>query len=300
VSRSVAHFVVGSALVLALLGGCSPVAPTSRPSSWPATTEPSGTPTPTLGTPTSTPAPTAGVDAIRIRDLPSAPLPDRGLAAICDHYPDQVSSEAGETNISCREGIHAGLRAALLVTASPVEKAYLDRPDCATVPCFEIALNTATLYLWTADGPIQTFMDGRDWTMTRPTPAASPPWPASSSIDAPTFAAPQFEGAPIEVRRREPLPYCGRSRPNDDPRLGPLQCFLDAVLEGRPAEVLEVVWPIDFGDIGTRITRTEPDGRIVEYLRHGGEWRRTVGALVLCPDAAWCWSLEWWDSRRLR
>ncbi len=298
---------VGLAVALALaVAGCGSDMPSASPSaasappsrSQPATaaSSPSHSPTSQVRSPSPSPSPSLVID-----DLPRVGLAELDATALCDAEPSQRDEHAGESAIPCSDGLELALRDLRTLTKDPVTRLYLQRPACAAVPCSEDELNTAHVTLWTASQAFDVALDARVQTVPPPSIAIDPAWPAPGDATAPAVRRPIIKGAPREVARREPYPYCGRADVGDPPEV--LGCFRSAVLAGRPAEMIERAYGTEGGPI-VMIYRYAGQGRVI-LLRHDNsvdangraadEWWRDEGAVILGITPL-TWSFEPWDG----
>lgn len=269
------------AAILIVVGGC--VAP--EPSR-PATLYPSESPQPSASTDTSQgpPQPTP----LDPDDLPEASLEIEMATAICDPEQSDLDINAGESLVPCYDGLVVGLRA-LKTSIEDIERLYLQRPRCASTPCTTEELSTVTVTGW-SDGVATSVVI--DWEQNRIRPPVTDleaEWPRPSSTLAPPVAKPEIDGAPRYVRKREPLPFCGNA---DEDRAAAMQCFRDAVLDNRPAEMLE---SFDVGG-GTQVFRFAGQGLVSRYAMFGSVWREHRGGLIVGP--AFGWSFEEWFAGR--
>ena len=108
-------------------------------------------------------------------------------------------------------------------------------------------------------------------------PAASTSPSASGAIEPPDFAE-----APLWVRNREPLPFCGtETQPGEALALDVRRCFVEAAAQGEPAEMLVRATTIEGGTVHY-LYRTTP-GNPFEQIIDGtgdsfgsGRWERQV------------------------
>ncbi len=98
--------------------------------------------------------------------------------------------------------------------------------------------------------------------------------------------------APAEIADRTPYPFCGRAELGKSPAV--MDCFRDAVLAGRPAEMLVQVYGTEGGAI-LWLDRYDGHGPVRRYQRDSGQWRRLVGTLMLgiTPSG---WDLDPWSG----
>jgi hypothetical protein len=220
-------------------------------------------------------------------DLPRVELADVDATVVCDPDMSLAVSGGPEATVDCSESLRLALRALRTVTPDPVVRIYLRRPPCPSLPCSEDQLNTAEVTLWTATQAYSVWLDSRLRTVPLPSVTNDAAWPAAGNSPVPAVARPSIEGAPPEVSRREPYPYCGWAV-LDDP-LEPLRCFRDAVLAGRRAEVIRTFLGFE-GGTWLSIYRYDGHGRIVEYYHNqtarldgllNDTWGRLEGAMNL-------------------
>ena len=187
------------------------------------------------------------------------------------------------------------------MTSDPVMRLYLQRRACATLPCSADELNTAEVTLWTASQAFSVELDARLATVAPPSIAPDPVWPAPGGTPEPAVRRPSIEGAPREVADREPYPYCGKAQVAGLP--GVVACFRDAVLAGRPAEMIHQR-PSTEGGENIEIYRYRGQGRVVLLRSDGGldatghpadTWQRTEGALILGITPL-TWDFDPWDG----
>jgi hypothetical protein len=108
-----------------------------------------------------------------------------------------------------------------------------------------------------------------------PSAASSPS--ASGAIEPPDFAE-----APLWVRNRDPLPFCGtETQPSATLALDVRRCFVEAAAQGEPAEMLVRATTIEGGTVHY-LYRTTP-GNPFEQIIDGtgdsfgsGRWERQV------------------------
>lgn len=234
---------------------------------------PSGTPRPTRE-----PPPTE--HRLSAIELPHHTIAD--VTVICDPY--QYNSHESY----CEDVIRWVIPAVAFATDDPVQRAYLHRgcayPDCPRGIGYRetlVAVTPGTVWSMVID----------DGTITEPIPDPLAPWPTSSELSAPEVQRRDFAGAPGEIRNRAPLPFCGRV---EEDWVAVTQCFVDAVLAGRPAEMIELTHPIDFGSPALLVTRFDGDGAARQYLRREARWFRLDGSIVL-REPGGCMFEQWGD-----
>ena len=225
------------ALAACLLSACDPM-PTVTPTATVPDT-PSATLLPSEPPPTPSPAPTMAL--MQEEDIARVDLLDERPTAVCDENPNLPFIDAPEP-WTCYNGLQLGFRA--LRTRMPsINRLYLHRRPCAALPCTQSELDTVDVIGWLGDDAFSVTITEEPFTLTVPFAGAIAPWPSASSSVPPPVARPPIEGSSSEIRSREPYPYCGRERPHDsgqpaERKLEINRCFIDAVLEGRPAEMV--------------------------------------------------------------
>jgi hypothetical protein len=213
-----------------------------------------------------------------VAGLPAVSPNPATQTAVCDLEAGQLDSEAGQATIHCPDGIALGLRALSTISSSPIERLYLQRLTCHAKPCTEDELSTATVTGWTATEARSVLLDSRKPTVQL-TPTSTAVWPSGSSA-TPAIDRPVIEGAPAEVAGRSASPYCGEVELGEP--VAVTGCFRDAVLAGRPAELIDRYVGTEEGII-TRIYRFDGRGAIRSYLHTPKGWLRQVGAMILGP-----------------
>ena len=226
--------------------------------------------------------------ALEIASLPNVALDASSLTAICDWTPSQTNLDAGESTIFCGDGLMLGLRAIRTATTATVTRLYLTRPACPAIPCTPDQLNTATVTGWTAEGAFSTSLDSRLKSVTAPTRQPAVYWPAAAASVDPQAAKPGLARAPGELRDRVAYPFCGRAEVDQPAAV--IGCFRDAVLDGRKAEVFQLVYGTEGGDI-VWLFRYDGHGALVRYSEESTRWRRQVGSLILGPTPT-TWSFD--------
>lgn len=257
-----------------LIMSCGPVVPSPSPStpvvhpSPVVTAPPSLAPTPI---PTLTPAP---VTYLSFEELKEGGLEDEGATLICDADPDQLDINAGQTLASCYDGLLVGLRALHTAGGTSFDRLYLQRQTCASSPCSADELNTVTVTGW-VDAVATSVMLDFDHRLAA-VPAPDPPalWPTPTSSVSPSVMRPVVSGAPASVRKRAPYPFCGRADQDRDQAMG---CFLDAILRGTPAEMLDT---FDVSG-GTEIFRFDGHGPVIRFAELPDGWFQDLGSINL-------------------
>ncbi len=246
-------------------------------------------------TPTPTPVPLIDIDS-----LPRVELADVDATAVCDPEPSLANTGAGEAMIGCRDGVARAVAVVRTVTKDPITRLYLVRPPCATIPCSRRELSTAKVYVWTASTAYRVNIDWRRSTALPPAVAINPAWPTATPGTAPAVRRPVITSAPAEVADRTPYPFCGRSEL--DTPLSVSRCFREAVLAGRPVEMIETVYGTEGGAI-LQIDRYDGKGRIIQYQHDQSmngdgtatdHWGRNEGAMMLNESVFW--EFEPWIS----
>ncbi len=116
---------------------------------------------------------------------------------------------------------------------------------------------------------------------TAGTDAASPSGASSPSASG-GVQPPDFAEAPLWVRNRDPLPFCGtETQPAEALALDVRRCFVEAAAQGEPAEMLVRATTIEGGTVHY-LYRTTP-GNPFEQIIDGtgdsfgsGRWERQV------------------------
>lgn len=270
-------------VALALVACTAPLPSTS--------TSPGPTVTPTVA-PTAAPSAAASPSApqptlLDPDNLPTASLEGEGATAVCDAEQSDADPSAGESLVVCYDGLVLGLRA-LKTREINVDRLYLRRPVCASSPCTPEELATVTVTGWTGETALSVEIDWEHNRITPPQVDTDVNWPAPTTTEGPGIAKPQVKGAPTLVRDRESLPYCGNT---EDAREAAMQCFRDAVLDGRPAEMLE---PFDVSG-GIQILRFDGQGLVTRYALYGDGWFQDGGNLIIGPSFGW--SFHNWVER---
>lgn len=262
-------------------------------------TSPSGAAT---AVPVPTPAPTVEPSAsLQLQEfeastLPAVALPLDTLTIVCDADQDALDPYIGPSLIECVDGATIAFRALRLATGGDATRLYLRRLPCEASPCGE-PLASVTVSGW-VDGStwqvgirVGTRSDGPVTLVTPATRLLDGNWPAFAAA-TPAIHRPKLDGTSAEVAGRDPLPFCGEidiAAGVDPP--GVRVCLLAAVLEGRPAELIER--PITFeGQDVVVLYRFVGHGGIALYELADGHWFRTMGALGLPPVGTDVWSVH--------
>lgn len=290
------------AVVAIVLSACS--AGASEPATSPSHSLPTPAPTrsPVAASPTPVLATPTPVPPLAIADLPRVELAEIDATAVCDPVASQSNLEAGDATIACSDGLALAIAVVRTATPDAVTRLYLERPRCSTSPCSAAELSTATVTAWTSTRVFAVELDSRSETVDRPRLIDDAGWPESRGTGAPAVERPPLEGAPAEVAGRTALPYCGRSELGDPPDVS--GCFRDAVLDTRAAEVIDLAFGTEGGNL-LRIYRFEGTGRLVVYIhdqtvdadgRQADAWHRSEGALILgITPSAWGFD-PWWGT----
>lgn len=110
-----------------------------------------------------------------------------------------------------------------------------------------------------------------------PVPSASPTTPLRT--------APAFEGAPLAVRERLPLPFCGEetARQNQGFDIEGRRCMWGAYQQRQPAEFISTQWSIE-GDPLTWIYRVLPSGAVEVFIDSTqDQWSARTWLHLACP-----------------
>ena len=241
-------------------------------------------PTPATSAPTpASPSPIASASApseasaaarIQFDALPAFDAASRNATAICDWEPGQLDASLGEVSIDCQTGLELGVRAVRTLDRADVTRLRLVRPTCVMAPCSDDELNLATVFVTAGRQSYRVDLDGRLASVGAPVPVDNPAWPQPWTSAVPKVRRVTPTGAPANVATRTPLPYCGWSVVGGRPAAE--RCFLDAVLAGRPAEVL-LTFNGTEGGLFDVLYRFGGSGPVLE-LMHAQK-----GALVINP-----------------
>ena len=164
---------------------------------------------------------------------------------------------------------------------------------CDTSPCSRESLDTATVVGWVDGVASSVSMDSRTKVVQVRSPVSAAPWPSPGSGVAPSADRPAVPDAPAEIAALPPLPSCGETE--FDQPADRHACFRDAVLAGRPAELLEHT-PRPKGLRSCGWTASTAMVRCCG-TRNSGSWSRTAGALIL-EAATGGWSFDPWTDTR--
>lgn len=268
--------VIAAIAVLAV--GCDQASETLPPSA------PAATP---ASVPASSPQPSAA-PVLEIDGLPTTRVDHRVTTAVCDPGPDSPYADPSVPEIGCGDGLRLAMRAIRTVTQDDVIRLYVRQPGCATTACTDDELAQSTVTGWTRDAAWTVALDSRLDTIGAPVADPSASWPAVGASAAPSVKRPAMANAPAEVQGRDALPFCGRTEMGQPASVQ--TCFRDAVLAGRPAEIIEKVYSTE-GDPATWLTRYLGSGAVVRYSRYHGQWVLRRGALDLgyAPEG---WSFD--------
>ena len=273
VRRSTGRRMVGAAIVLSVAAGCAAVPPPSG-SAPPAAA--AATPTTSADQPGS---PAASATVLVIADLPQASLEPAAVTAICDPEASQVDAAYGFATLSCPDGLRVAARVFRATAVGPLTRLYFRRPACPAVPCTDDQLSTATITAWTDQGAYTIALDSRLLTVALPIEDPTPVWPSPANASEPASVAPTIAGAPSVIANRVAHPYCGHTTLGQPPDVS--SCFRDAVLAGRPAEMIETVFGTEGGEV-TWLDRFDGHGAVLRFSQFMSEpWRRQAGTLIL-------------------
>ncbi len=248
----------------------------------------------TLATPT--PEPTAtDQPTLEKGDLRRVTFDPTTLTIVCPPEPDLLQRDPPRPAIVCgtsgEDALVLGLAAIQTVAKGTIDRLYLQWPTCPATGCTHEDVQTATVVGWAGGDAYSTVIDVRHSTVPVPMPESSIEWPTFGSSEPPMVARPTIKNAPTEVAERTPYPFCGRAELGDPPSV--IACFRDAVLAGRPAEMIQRVYGTE-GGVLLQVFRFSGRGAIVRYLRGEGHWSRQFGTLSLSSDATG-WSMSPWD-----
>ncbi len=288
-SRTTRLAILGTIFVTVLVAGCATRDPSVVPSVTP--TRSIG-PVPTASVaPTRTLAPELDVDA-----LPRASFDPVRLTAVCAPESDLLQRDPPRRAIFCSDSrgdaLSVGLAAIQTVVDGPIDRLYLEWPTCPATGCTDDDFQTATVVGWSNGNAYSTVVDARLLRVPVPTPEDSIEWPAFGPSEAPPVQRPTIKNAPAEIADRTPYPFCGRAELGDPPEVD--GCFRDAVLAGRPAEMIERVYGTEGGVI-LRLYRFAGHGAIIGYQHGEGRWIRQFGTMLLSNYEAH-WDMGPWDQ----
>lgn len=269
---------VASAVLLGAVASCALPAPSpGTPSGFP----PASPPSPSLA---ATPPPSTPVAYLDATDLPSANLGTAGATTLCD---PNVTIGGAPSGIACSEALSLALRAFKL-QVDHVDRMYLMRTACGG--CTAPAGDFPTVVAWSGSQTLVVSIDGGHGRVTAPiTAPENALWPTSSGSAAPQPHRPAIEGAPKSVSERVAYPFCGDARVDGSNAYG---CFLDAILDGRPAELVDAFAVT----AGVEILRFSGRGLIERYADWPEGWMRDGGSAVLGSPAG-NWSFDNWVDR---
>ena len=252
-----------------------------------------GGPNPSATAVVSTASPLAPAALVlEVAALPRVSLDPAANTAVCDPEPASANLDAGETTIFCRDSLELAVRALTAAGFAPIQRLYLHRPVCAATPCSANELNAAIVVGWTASGPSSVAIDARSSLVRVTTPDPSIAWPATGTSTAPAVDRPEIAGAPAEIAQRTPYPFCGHADMGQPASVE--GCFRDAVLAGRPAELLERVFSTE-GDPVDWLDRFDGLGAVVRYASESGGWTRQAGSMIVYADPN-AWSFDPWPE----
>ena len=297
------------AVALALAASaCGAPSLTSSPAATPSPLAPTASVAPPQASPTASDLPSESVPsatAINLVDLVGIEVDLSTAAVLCEQDPDE-NDEDGGRSMDCSGAVRDGVAAIGQVRPGRVVRVYLDRPACTE--CSPDESNLATAYAWLDDGvTIAAALDGRtDVALVSSAGDASGIWPEPGSSESPPVAGgggavSPAGGRPLVLRpttaisSREPYPYCGSTDtavPDPDDTVEEA-CFLDAVIAGRPAELIATVYGIEGGTF-TWLYRHDATGPVQRY-EHGPDvkpgWPGSDGLLILHrADTGWDFS----------
>ncbi len=287
---------VAAAILTGMLVGACGTQPsespgTPPPETRPPTLEPTATASAsaTMSPQTTAPPESPGATEFALDDL-VARLPTTelvpGTTAVCDIDPGDIDLSVPESSVICEDSLLVGTRVALIMTDVLPERLYLSRPGCPG-PCSEDDLSTGIVHVWAGSRHFDVGIDTRQTFVVVTVSEATDHWPASSGSPVPAVDRPRLPFAPPSMAHRQSLPFCGGA--HGVPDAVALACFRDAVLDGRPAEIIdspvtgEAIWVYRFA--GT--------GAVLRYRGDSGRWHVGAGALILGSDPS-AWDFDPW------
>jgi hypothetical protein len=270
--------VASLAVLLVTVGACGSIEPSLRTESTAiATSAPDGdsqSPSPVIAPTTSPPAPLSLNDL----DVGNTELALTAATAICEPEPAQGNPDSGRSTIGCTDGLTWALAAVRTLSDDDVTRMFLDRPGCAALRCSEAELNEADVYVWLGDQSYTVSLDMTGQAATVAAAAADAPWPTSSGSAVPPVTRAIVKAAPKVLAERDEMPFCGRTLRGDPPSAQ--GCFRDAVVEGRPAEMIDVTYTAH-GERVVRLFRYTGSRPVEVYRCDGRVWRHSFGAMSL-------------------
>jgi hypothetical protein len=249
-------FLLGSSLVVALVGGC---ALGSTPPSTAAPASPTSAPPAIPSGPPPTPVPSAprGGDGT---------IDPATFLQLCGGWP----GDAADDPVQCDRLVQTALRG--LPAGDPVTRVETSY-SCLTA-CRPIDPNRGYVIVVTSAGAVEVEVgqqaDG-SYSVVAMAPMEVADTPA---FTAPPVAAPAVDGAPPAVNARAPLPHCGLETRDMG---GPFdsegrQCFWDGIRAGSPVEFVET-HPDTEGLQVTTVYRFDGSGAVeVVTNDEGGYW----------------------------
>lgn len=271
-------------LATTFLAGCGGT-PTPNPS------RASATATATVSPTVSAVAPSAsGVtrETIEIAALPEVALTP-ATTALCDSDPASTDPGASPSSLICSDTLILASRVTQAKLGTAADRLYLQRPECSTSPCGSTETSIATVHAWMNDTHLVITVDAQAENVVLERGRQQGGWPDSLQAAKPVSGTPSLPALPLELRNRTVVPYCGvRGGPTVE---GPAGCFLAAVIDARPAEVL------DNGLQGgtTSLYRFDGANAILRYFYDGTAWRRGAGALLLHRGSL-SWDFDPWSE----
>jgi hypothetical protein len=273
--------------VLAVVAACAPPPPaSSSPSSRPSNAAPT----------TAAPAPTPTAEArIDLNDLPRVEVDPETLLAVCDPEPTQGVSGGPESHFSCEDVFRIALAAFAEVTRDPIMRIHARRAVCDEgQPCPPAVVESGSVTGWTATAAYTVAIDVRESSIPVPALDSAAVWPSANSATPEVFR-PTLPPAPDELFDRAPYPFCGQTELRWP--VEPRTCFLDAVLDGRPAETIDRSDGIE-GDEVFQVIRFDGRGAPLLYAAVNGHWS-VERAFVLLNPGGLDWSVNgWYGTRR--
>jgi hypothetical protein len=261
----------GLAIGIAALAfaGCGP-----RPTEIPA----SPTFDPTATVPATTTVVPTPLGSLAIDVLPQASFDAAMLTTVCDPEAAQATLLAGDATVFCSDGLLLGLRALQTLSSRPFTRLYFRRPVCKATPCTADELGIATVMGSSAEAIFAVRIDSRLQTIDVLVPDGARAWPPAGLSRPPAVARPDVGAAPAEITARVPYPFCGKADLGDPTTT--LGCFRDAVVAGRPAELVQTVFGTEGGTL-TWLYRFDGRGAVTRYAGSDGKWQRQSGTLIL-------------------
>lgn len=226
-----------------------------------------------VATPPPTPPPPLAIDA-----LPKVAVDPAVTTALCDPSRGDPNAHGLADQPDCLASLELAMGAIRAATADPVERLWYRHPPCAATACQPDELATATVIGWIGGTAYAVTIDTRLSTVGYPTADPGAAWPAAGDSPVPEVERVALPGATKQLRKRSALPFCGDTTNGASAEIR--ACFGDAVLAGRPAELIDRTVSPEGAPV-TILLRFVGKGSPVEYVGVGKTWSRVPAALYL-------------------